>query len=109
MQYNPTAATQASYAHRTLSANYPNLRVTMHSGNFTSNADVERMFADVLAKQGRIDMVVTEAGKVLKKPATQLSDSEKQQMLAYTTFVEAQAQEYAKRLREEAERRRRNG
>ena len=70
---------------------------------------MERVFADVMASHGRIDMVVNEAGKVMKKPGTKISETEKQQMLAYAAFVDAQAQEYARRLREEAERRRRDG
>lgn len=74
-----------------------------------SPTDADRVFADVMACHGRIDMVVTEAGKVLKKPATKMSEVEGQQMLAYATFVDAQAQEYARRFREEAERRRRDG
>lgn len=81
----------------------------MHSGNLASTTDVERIFADVLVNHGRIDMVVNEAGKALKKPASKVNDAEKQQMLAYATFVDAQAQEYSRRLREETERRRRDG
>jgi len=81
----------------------------MHTGNLASTTDVDRIFADVIASHGQIDVVVNEAGKVLKKPVTKISEAERQQMLAYATFVDAQAQEYSKRLREEAERRRRDG
>lgn len=81
----------------------------MHTGNLASTTDVDRIFADVIASHGQIDVVVNEAGKVLKKPVTKISEMDRQQMLAYATFVDAQAQEYSKRLREEAERRRRDG
>lgn len=73
----------------------------MHQSNLSSPSDVEALFAEVLAKHGKIDKVMSETGNLLGKPFAQLSEKEREQMLAYITFVDAQRQDYAKRLSEE--------
>lgn len=64
------------------------------------------LFADVLAKHGKIDVVVNGMGEILQKPIAQLSEAEREQLLAYTAFVGEQGQDCSKQLREELGKRR---
>ncbi|KAM0723931.1 hypothetical protein Q7P37_000922 [Cladosporium fusiforme] len=81
----------------------------MHPKNLSSPSDFDALFSEVAAKHGKVDFVVNGMGTILQKPVAQLSDTEREQMLAYTTFVGEQGQDYSKRLREELEKRRQVG
>ena len=78
----------------------------MHQSNLTDSSDIEALFAEVLAKHGKIDKVMSETGNLMGKHFNQLSQKERDQMLAYISFVDNQGQDYAKRLGEELKKQR---
>ncbi|KAF1724863.1 MULTISPECIES: SDR family oxidoreductase [Pseudoxanthomonas] len=51
-------------------------------GDLTSAAAVERLFADAIAAVGRPDIAINTVGKVLKKPITEISEAEYDEMSA---------------------------
>lgn len=77
----------------------------MHAAPLSSPAEIDALLADVLAKHGRVDMVVKGKGEILRKPLEQLTQAEREQLVAYTEFVGDQGRECEGRLREELERR----
>lgn len=77
----------------------------MHTGSTSDPASVEALFADVVAKHGRVDMVVNEVGAVLRAPKAQGGEGAREGLLSYMTFVDAQAREAESQLREERVRR----
>ena len=50
--------------------------------DLTSAAAVEKLFADVIAAVGRPDIAINTVGKVLKKPLTEISEAEYDEMTA---------------------------
>ena len=63
------------------------------AGDVSQRADVEKMFADTIAKFGRIDIVVNNAGIEINKPFLEVSDAEWNKVLAvnlYGAFVVSQ-------------------
>lgn len=57
-------------------------------------ADVEKMIADIVAKFGRLDIVVNNAGIEIKRPFLEISDEEWQRVIGvnlYGAFVVSQA------------------
>lgn len=77
----------------------------MHTTPISTPSEIDPLFADVLAKHGRVDMVVDGKGEILRKPVEQLTQAEREQLLAYAEFVGEQGKECEGRLREELERR----
>ena len=51
-------------------------------GDLTSAASVEKLFADTVAAFGRPDIAINTVGKVLKKPITEISEAEYDEMSA---------------------------
>ena len=51
-------------------------------GDLTSAAAVEKLFADTVAAVGRPDSAINTVGKVLKKPMTEISEAEYDEMAA---------------------------
>ncbi len=51
-------------------------------GDLTSAAALEKLFADTIAAVGRPDIAVNTVGKVLKKPITEISEAEYDEMTA---------------------------
>lgn len=51
-------------------------------GDLTSAAAVEKLFADTIAAVGRPDIAINTVGKVLKKPMTEISEAEYDDMTA---------------------------
>ena len=60
----------------------PNSKVAFYQGDLTTEAAVEKLFASVLKDFGKIDIVVNTIGKVLKKPITEISEKEYDEMFA---------------------------
>jgi NAD(P)-dependent dehydrogenase (short-subunit alcohol dehydrogenase family) len=56
-------------------------------GNLTSAAAVEKLFADTVAAVGRPDIAINTVGKVLKKPFTDISEAEFDDMDAVNNKV----------------------
>ena len=48
---------------------------------------MEQLFGAVKRDFGRIDIVVNTVGKVLKKPITEISEAEYDEMFAYAFFL----------------------
>ncbi len=64
------------------------------AADVSQRADVERMIAEVVAKFGRLDIVVNNAGIEIKKPFLEVGDDEWNKVIAvnlYGSFVVAQA------------------
>jgi NAD(P)-dependent dehydrogenase (short-subunit alcohol dehydrogenase family) len=66
------------------------INISVHAGDLGTAAAVEKLFSDVLAEHKKIDIVVNTAGMVLKKPITDISEAEYDQMFAYAVFVDEQ-------------------
>src|SRR5580658_8027267 len=49
---------------------------TAEAGDVSKRADVEKMFADTVAKFGRIDIAVANAGMEIKRPFVDVTDDE---------------------------------
>ena len=77
---------------QSLLAQYPQLRITMHPGKLINATEIDQLFSDVKLKHGKLDMVVNCQGQLLKKLANQVNEADADHMLAYRTFVDAQAQ-----------------
>ena len=57
-------------------------RAVAMQGDLTTAAGVERLFADTVAMVGRPDIAINTVGKVLKKPITDISEAEYDEMSA---------------------------
>ncbi|WP_339070219.1 SDR family oxidoreductase [Pseudomonas idahonensis] len=81
VHYN-SSASQAD-AERTLAA-LKDLGVEAHAwqADLTSASAVERLFSEVKARFGKIDIAINTVGKVLKKPIVDISEDEYDQMFA---------------------------
>lgn len=62
---------------------HPSIKVAFYQGDLTSAAAVTKLFKDTLHDFGHIDIVVNTVGKVLKKPITEISEKEYDEMFAY--------------------------
>lgn len=58
-------------------------KVSVHVGDLTTAAAVEKLFADVLAEHKKLNIVVNTVGMVLKKAITEISEAEYDKMFAY--------------------------
>ncbi|MDP9505936.1 SDR family oxidoreductase [Pseudomonas protegens] len=81
VHYN-SSASQAD-AERTLAA-LKDLGVEAHAwqADLTRASAVERLFSEVKARFGKIDIAINTVGKVLKKPIVEISEDEYDQMFA---------------------------
>lgn len=84
------------------------IKVSVHEGDLTTAAAVEKLFSEVLAQHKKIDIVVNTVGMVLKKPITEISESEYDKMFAYAVFVDEQRRLSVDRLHAELIRKRRS-
>jgi len=60
----------------------PKSKVALYQGDLTTKAAVDSLFAAVLKDFGQLDIVVNTVGKVLKKPITEISEAEYDEMFA---------------------------
>ncbi|KAI5359397.1 Putative short-chain dehydrogenase/reductase SDR, NAD(P)-binding domain superfamily [Septoria linicola] len=65
-----------------LSKAHGDLAVSIHQGDLTTGAAVEKLFQDAVAKHGKLDIVVNTVGMVLKKPIVEISEDEYDTMFA---------------------------
>ena len=56
--------------------------VSVHQGDLTSAAAMEKLFSDAKKALGRIDIAINTTGQVLKKPFSEVSEAEYDQMFA---------------------------
>lgn len=61
---------------------YPGIKVSVHVGDLTTSAAVEKLFSDALARHGKLNIVVNTIGMVLKKPIVEISEAEYDTMFA---------------------------
>lgn len=60
----------------------PSIKVSFYQGDLTSAAAVAKLFKDVVADFGHLEIVVNTVGKVLKKPITEISEEDYDSMFA---------------------------
>lgn len=58
------------------------IKVSVHQGDLTTGAAVEKLFTDVVAEHGHLNIVVNNVGMVLKKPIMEISEAEYDTMFA---------------------------
>ncbi|KAK6345219.1 hypothetical protein TWF718_007146 [Orbilia javanica] len=63
-------------------AKFPSTKVKFYQGNLTTEAAIEKLFADVKSDFGKIDIVINTVGKVLKKSITDITEAEYDEMFA---------------------------
>lgn len=81
IHYNSPAS--AAEAEETLAAvRAAGAEAVSFQADLTSAAAVERLFADTIAAIGRPDIAINTVGKVLKKPFTEISEAEYDEMTA---------------------------
>lgn len=61
----------------------PSIKVSFYQGDLTTAPAVTKLFQEVVRDFGHVDIVVNTAGKVLKKPITEISEEEYDIMFAY--------------------------
>lgn len=61
----------------------PSVKVAFYQADLTTAGTVAKLFQDALKDFGKIDIVVNNVGKVLKKPITEISEEEYDSMFAY--------------------------
>ena len=59
---------------------------TLAGGDVSKREDVERMIGDVVAKFGRLDIAVNNAGMEIKKPFLEVTDAEWNKVIAVNLF-----------------------
>ncbi|KAJ6144581.1 hypothetical protein N7470_008476 [Penicillium chermesinum] len=60
----------------------PSIKVAFYQGDLTAAPAVTKLFQEVVRDFGHVDIVVNTAGKVLKKPITEISEEEYDSMFA---------------------------
>ena len=60
----------------------PNTKFHFYQGDLTTEAAVEKLFKAVKKDFGKIDIVINTVGKVLKKPITEITEAEYDDMFA---------------------------
>ncbi|KAK6528010.1 hypothetical protein TWF281_009268 [Arthrobotrys megalospora] len=83
LHYNSNGSKEESVAFgNELQQQFPEIQVKLYQGNLTTEAAVEKLFGDVKKDFGRIDIVINTVGKVLKKPITDVTEAEYDEMFA---------------------------
>jgi len=65
-----------------LAAAHPGTTISVHAGDLTTGAAVEKLFKDAVTVHGGLNIVVNTVGMVLKKPMTEVSEAEYDMMFA---------------------------
>jgi hypothetical protein len=65
-----------------LTAAHPEITISIHAGDLTTGAAVEKLFKDVVTMHGQLNIVINTVGMVLKKPMTEVSEAEYDMMFA---------------------------
>lgn len=88
LHYNsPSSKNDAAQLESELKQKHPSVKVAFYQADLTSAGAVEKLFQDVLKDFGKIDIVVNNVGKVLKKPITEISEGEYDEMFAYASSI----------------------
>lgn len=81
IHYN-SAATKAAAEETAAAVKAAGAETSIHQGDLTSAAAMEKLFAQAKGKLGRIDIAINTTGQVLKKPFAEVSEAEYDQMFA---------------------------
>jgi NAD(P)-dependent dehydrogenase (short-subunit alcohol dehydrogenase family) len=81
IHYN-SAATKAAADETVAAVQTAGADAVAFQGDLTSAGAVEKLFADTIARIGSIDIAINTTGKVLKKPITEISEAEYDDMFA---------------------------
>ncbi|WBX88482.1 SDR family oxidoreductase [Achromobacter mucicolens] len=81
IHYN-SAASQAEAEATVAAVQAAGAKAVALQGDLTTAAAVEKLFADAVAAVGRLDIAINTVGKVLKKPFTEISEAEYDEMTA---------------------------
>lgn len=83
LHYNsPSSKDEAAKLKKAMASSYPDCKVQFYQADLTTEAAVDKLFASVMKDFGRIDIVVNTVGKVLKKPITEITEAEYDDMFA---------------------------
>ncbi|GJN69087.1 short-chain dehydrogenase [Purpureocillium lilacinum] len=83
LHYNsPKSKDAAAKLEQELKAKYPKVTVRFYQGDLTTEAAVDKLFTSAIKDFGKIDIVVNTVGKVLKKPITEITEAEYDEMFA---------------------------
>lgn len=83
LHYNsPSSKDSASELKDELQSTYKDLTISIHQGDLTTGAAVEKLFKDAVAQHGKVNIVVNTIGMVLKKAITDISEAEYDTMFA---------------------------
>lgn len=80
--HSDSAKEDATKLEQELKTSHPNTKVHFHQGNLTTEKGVNELFAFTLEKFGKVDIVINTVGKVLKKPAADITEEEYDDMFA---------------------------
>jgi len=67
---------------------HPSAKVKVYQADLTTATNVQKLFADVIKDFGKLDIVVNTVGMVLKKPLTEISEKEYDQMFGVNSKAE---------------------
>lgn len=88
LHYNsPSSKNDAAQLESELKQKHPSIKVAFYQADLTTAGAVEKLFQHTLKDFGKIDIVVNNVGKVLKKPITEISEKEYDEMFAYASFA----------------------
>lgn len=65
-----------------LQKKHAGVKVSVHVGDLTTGAAVEKLFGDAVAQHGKVNIVVNTIGMVLKKPIVEIEEKEYDTMFA---------------------------
>src|ERR1700733_6726267 len=88
LHYN-SSSTKASAVtlESSLKSQFPGIKVAFYKADLTTATAVDKLFNDVLQDFGQIDIVVNTIGMVLKKPITDITEEEYDNMFAYVVPI----------------------
>lgn len=87
LHYNsPSSKNDASKVEAEIKKKNPNAKVAFYQADLTTAGAVTKLFQDAIKDFGKIDIVVNNVGKVLKKPITEISEEEYDSMFAYVFY-----------------------
>jgi NAD(P)-dependent dehydrogenase (short-subunit alcohol dehydrogenase family) len=83
LHYNsPGTKNDATKLASELKEKYPSIKTGLYQGDLTTAGAVTKLFQDVLKDFQKMDIVINTVGKVLKKPITEISEEEYDDMFA---------------------------
>lgn len=84
--HSANSQSAASSLSAELKQKYPSIKVATFQGDLKRASAVTKLFQDTLKEFGKIDIVVNTVGKVLKKPITEISEEEYDEMFEYVSL-----------------------